>query len=69
MIGVLQFNTKSSRDKVYNHLRACSILSEKSTKSRGDHHLRVHIPTNRTWPGIVQALQAQGFTFLNYGAE
>lgn len=68
-IGTLAFSTKAQQAKAYTYLRNCSILAEKRTKSRGDHHLRVHVPTSRTWPGIVQSLAAQGFSFLNLGSE
>lgn len=69
VIGTLQFNNKSAQNDAYNYLRNRCILAEKRTKGRGDHHLRVHVPIDRTWPGIVQALAAQGFIFLNYGSE
>ena len=69
MTGTLSFNTKPNRDKVYNYLRNCSILSEKRARGRGDHLLIIHIPTNRTWTGMVQSLAAQGFSFVNYGTD
>lgn len=69
-IGTLSFNSKANQAKVYTYLRNCSILSEKRTKSRGDHHLLIHVPPDRTWPGILQGLQAQGFPgWLNLGVE
>jgi len=69
MIGTLSFNSKSDQMAAYRYLRNRSILAEKRTKSRGDHHLRVHIPKDRTWPSMVQSLAVQGFSFLNLGAE
>lgn len=69
IIGTLSFNTKANQAKVYSYLRSCSILAEKRTKSRGDHHLRVHVPAGRTWGGMVQSLAAQGYSFLNLGSE
>jgi len=68
-IGTLSFSTKKAQNKCWQYLRNCSILSEKRTKSRGDHHLRVHVPVNRTWHGMVQSLVAKGFPFTNLGTD